>query len=27
VVELIGDSATVRISTGGGWWEYRLLKE
>jgi hypothetical protein len=27
VFELIGDSMTVRISTGGGWWEFRLLKE
>ncbi len=24
VVELVGDSLTVRIDFGGGWWEYRL---
>ena len=27
VVELIGDSMTVRIDYGGGWWEYRLARE
>ena len=27
VVELIGDSLTVRIDYGGGWWEYDLVKE
>ena len=27
VVELIGGSLTVRISTGGGWWEFDLVKE
>jgi hypothetical protein len=27
IVELIGDSLTVRISTGGGWWEYVFLKD
>jgi hypothetical protein len=26
VVELIGDSLTVRIDYGGGWWEYRLSR-
>ena len=26
VFELVGDSLTVRISTGGGWWEYRLTR-
>ena len=26
VVELIGDSLTVRIDFGGGWWEYRLSR-
>ena len=26
VVELIGDSLTVRINVGGGWWEYRLSR-
>ena len=26
VVELVGDSLTVRISTGGGWWEFRLTR-
>jgi len=26
VVELIGDSMTVRISIGGGWWEFRLTR-
>ena len=26
VVELIGDSLTVRIDYGGGWWEYRLVR-
>ena len=26
VVELIGDSLTVRINFGGGWWEYRLSR-
>ena len=26
VVELIGDSLTVRIDYGGGWWEYRLRR-
>lgn len=24
VVELIGDSMTIRIDYGGGWWEYRF---
>ena len=24
VVELIGDSMTIRINVGGGWWEFRL---
>ena len=27
VFELVGDNMTVRISTGGGWWEYRLIKD
>jgi len=27
VVELIGDSLTVRIYDGNGWWEYRLAKD
>jgi hypothetical protein len=27
VFELIGGSLTVRIDYGGGWWEYRLVKE
>jgi len=27
VVELVGDSMTVRIDIGGGWWEYDLVKE
>jgi hypothetical protein len=27
VVELIGDSMTVRISTGGGWWEFTFARE
>ena len=26
MVELIGDSLTVRIDVGGGWWEYRLTR-
>ena len=26
VVEVVGDSMTVRISVGGGWWEFRLAK-
>ena len=26
VVSLIGDSLTVRINVGGGWWEYRLTR-
>ena len=27
VVELVGDSLTVRIDIGGGWWEYDLVRE
>ena len=26
VVELVGDSLTVRIDVGGGWWEFRLTR-
>ena len=26
VAELIGDSLTVRVDVGGGWWEYRLSR-
>jgi hypothetical protein len=26
IVSLIGDSLTVRINVGGGWWEYRLTR-
>jgi len=27
VVELVGDSMTVRIDYGGGWWEYDLVRQ
>ena len=26
VVELVGNSLTVRVDYGGGWWEYRLTR-
>jgi len=26
VVELVGDSLTIRIDVGGGWWEFRLSR-
>jgi hypothetical protein len=27
VVEVLGDGMIIRVSTGGGWWEYRLIKD
>ena len=27
VFEVLGENMTIRVSTGGGWWEYRLIKD
>ena len=27
VVEVVGDSMTVRINFGPGWWEYNLVRD
>ncbi len=27
VVEVVGDSMTVRINAGGGWWQYNLVRK